>query len=134
MFEEPSPASTPPDALLAAYLEELGRHVSSAPKGAVSEEVRTAVEAEDGSALDLAGAATVLALGTDRLDARAIEAELRDRLLIGMTNAVLDVDTLAREIPLDRSGKELQQAIEGRAPMTLLEYAHVRHALAQRAR
>lgn len=55
--------------------------------------------------------------------------ELLDQLLIEMTTAVVDVERLASQLQLDIGAKELQQRIEGRAPMTLREYALIRHTI-----
>jgi hypothetical protein len=53
---------------------------------------------------------------------------------MGMTTAVLDVDTIGAEIDADLDGKQIQQKIEGRAPMTLDEYALLHHFIASRQR
>lgn len=74
--------------------------------------------------LSLSDAAAILALDREP-GASAIRQESLDHLLLGMTTAVLDVDALAANLDLDRSATELQQRLEGRAPMTLREYAHV---------
>jgi hypothetical protein len=75
--------------------------------------------------------------GSDRivemasLDAATVEAaetvvaELRDHLLMGMTTAVLDVDTIAATIDADLTGQEVQQTLEGRAAMTLGQLAEI---------
>lgn len=81
--------------------------------------------------LDLADAAAVLAVRPDVPDREAILLEVRDQLLMGMSVAVMDVEALAVELDDALSPKQLQQKIEGRAPMTLSEYATVRHAIAQ---
>ena len=80
--------------------------------------------------LDISDAATLLALETDRT-AEEITAEIRDRLLLDMTTAVLDVETLAARLDRNLDGKEVQQRIEGRASMSLGEYAAIRHAIAR---
>lgn len=71
----------------------------------------------------LSEAAGILAIDPDRPAADAIAAEARDILLLGMTNAVLDVETLASGLDGALEPKEVQQKIEGRAPITLEEYA-----------
>lgn len=96
----------------------------------------TVIQAIDAGALEeltIEDAAGVLAGEHGAPSADVIRAELLDRILIGMSTAVIDVDTLAREITLDRSAKELQQRIEGRAPMTLAEFVDIRHAIAARS-
>jgi len=66
-------------------------------------------------------------------DADAIVAELRDQLLLGMTTAVLDVDTLAGAIDADLTGQEVQQALEGRTPMTLGQLAQIQAVISERS-
>ena len=77
-------------------------------------------------------AASVLALDEDRPDAEAILLELRDHLLMAMTTGVVDVDTIASNVDLDLSGQEIQQALEGRAAMTLGQLAAIQQYLAER--
>lgn len=78
-------------------------------------------------------AAAVLAVSRGR-DADAIVFELRDHLLMGMTTAVLDVDTIAGAIDADLTGQEIQQAVEGRAAMTLAQLAEVMAVIEARKR
>jgi len=106
------------DALLAAYHESL----------------RT-VDPDLGpaSALDLADAAALLASAPDSPAAETIIAEVRDHLLLLMTLAVVDVDTLAGSIDADLTGQEVQQAIEGRSRLPLGTLAKLQFALEQRA-
>ncbi|MUW15141.1 hypothetical protein GJ633_11125 [Halorubrum sp. CBA1125] len=87
----------------------------------------------DADGLTVADGAAVLALRDDR-DADAIVAELRDHLLIGMTTAVLDVDSIASAIEADLTGQEVQQALEGRAAMTLAELAEIAAVIERRKR
>jgi hypothetical protein len=68
-------------------------------------------------------AVAVLATGPDRRDADALQAEAQDILLMGMTTAVMDVESLASGIDDELEPKEIQQKIEGRYPVTLSEYA-----------
>jgi hypothetical protein len=51
---------------------------------------------------------------------------------MGMTTGVVDVDTIASNVDLDLSGQEVQQAIEGRIPMTLDELAAIHGYIAGR--
>lgn len=132
MFDTQPADGNDADELAERYVVELRARLDDAA-GEPSEQLGEALERGDPSEVSLAEAAGLLEIGS-RLDAAAIEAELRDRLLIEMSNAVVDVDTLATEIDLDRSGKELQQRIEGRAPMSIREYASLRQALAARRR
>ncbi|MFB6223224.1 MAG: DUF5791 family protein [Haloarcula sp.] len=68
-------------------------------------------------------AVTVLSSSPDRPDADALQAEAQDILLMGMTTAVMDVESLASGIDDELEPKEIQQKIEGRHPVTLAEYA-----------
>ena len=68
-------------------------------------------------------AVAVLATGLNRPDADALQAEAQDILLMGMTTAVMDVESLASGIDGELEPKEIQQKIEGRHPVTLAEYA-----------
>ena len=76
------------------------------------------------AAITLEDAAALLALPDDR-GADDVVFEVRDHLLMGMTTAVLDVDTLAAGVDADLTGQEIQQAIEGRATMTAAELAAI---------
>ncbi|MEF8856891.1 MAG: DUF5791 family protein [Haloplanus sp.] len=77
----------------------------------------------------LSDAAAVLGVDPDRSDAETIAAEARDVLLLGMTTAVVDVDTLSSALDASLEPKEIQQKIEGRHPMTLREYATIHYEL-----
>lgn len=84
-----------------------------------------AIEAEERPELTVEGAAEVLALADGTPDAKAIAWEARDHVLMGMTAAVVDVDTVARESETELDGKEIQQAVEGRLPTTLKQFAEI---------
>ncbi|WP_082224708.1 DUF5791 family protein [Halolamina rubra] len=83
------------------------------------------IEAGDQPELTLEEAAELLALAEGAPDADAIAWESRDHVLMGMTTAVVDVDTIAREIDTELDGKEIQQAVEGRLPTTLEQFAAI---------
>lgn len=127
--ESPGAATTPD--LLAAYEAALRSVVDDRGQAAVADatglDVATVEAAGNGDAADLtlSEAAEVLALADDAPDAGAIEAEARDHLLLGMTTGILDVDTVAAEIDVDLTAKEVQQAIEGRTPVTLAQFAAI---------
>jgi hypothetical protein len=87
-------------------------------------ETITAIADGEGVDLTLTDAAAIIAVEDSR-DTDALAADARDRLLLAMSSAVLDVDGLARAMDGDVTAKELQQKIEGRYPMTLGEYADV---------
>ncbi|WP_418281250.1 DUF5791 family protein [Halorubrum sp. DTA98] len=126
-------------ALLSAFETMLSETVSEKGAGHVVDEARVDehdVEAiANGSVGDLTveEGASVLAVGRD-LDADAIVFELRDHLLMGMTTAVLDVDTIAGAIDSDLTGQEIQQAIEGRAAMTVAQLAEIMAVIERRKR
>jgi hypothetical protein len=98
----------------------------------VSGETIDALLAGGSPTLTLSEAATILALDSDGRDADAIVQEVRDHLLMGMATGVVDVDTIASNVDLDLSGQEIQQAIEGRIPMTLTELAAIHGYIAGR--
>ena len=87
------------------------------------------IEAGEVSDVTLTEAAAVLGASDDFPAADAIIFETRDHLLMGMTTAVLDVDTLAAAVSLDLTGQELQQAIEGRTPLTLGQLAAIQSTI-----
>lgn len=129
-----------PEELRRAYAEELAAAVDEvgaddvADETSLDRETIDAIQAGDEPELTLAEAAEVLALVDGNPDADAIAWEARDHLLMGMTTGVLDVDTVATEIDTDLDGKEVQQAIEGRMPMTLTQYAKLQAFIASRQR
>ncbi|MFC4988155.1 MULTISPECIES: DUF5791 family protein [Saliphagus] len=91
-----------------------------------------ALLAGDSPDLSLEEAAEIQAVDDGSPDAETIVEMACEHLLLGMTTAVLDVDTLASELEIDREGKEVQQKIERRAPMSFEEFVHVQYAIASR--
>jgi len=140
--EVEDPAGTSPDQLRAEYVAELAAVVDSqgvdavADESGVDRETVAAIAADDadGTAIQLSDAAAILAVDSDAPGAEDVLLETRDHLLMGMTTAVLDVDTMAAEIDADLDAKQIQQKIEGRSPMTLGEYATLQHFIASRQR
>ncbi|SFL02357.1 hypothetical protein SAMN04487950_2008 [Halogranum rubrum] len=137
--DDPETLST--DELLATYAAELRTVVDDVGVDTVVAETdldRGTVEAvadEDVSTvsdLTVEEAAAILAVSEEYPDERGIVLEVRDHLLMGMTTAVLDVDTIAANIDVDLTGQEVQQAIEGRTPMTLAEFAAIHGLIAER--
>lgn len=88
----------------------------------------------DGETVDLSleEAAGILAAAEDA-PADALAAEARDHLLMGMTSAVLDVDTVAANLE-GMSATGIQQRIEGRSGMSLEEFATLHAFIASRQR
>lgn len=132
---ERSPEDVQSDYLdsLRTVVDEIGReHVAE------SSELDTArlaaLEAGEPIELTLSEAAGVLASSGAYPDAESVAAEARDHLLMGMTTAVLDVDTIAANLGGDVSATGIQQRIEGRAEMTLGEYARLHAFIASRQR
>ena len=125
----PDAGEQSPEALLAAYGSVLAETVETVGTDAVVEstaldrEVINAAAAGEVAALSLEDATAVLAADPERPDADALQAEAQDILLMGMTTAVMDVETLASGIDSQLEPKEIQQKREGRYPMTLEEYA-----------
>ncbi|WP_246998955.1 DUF5791 family protein [Halosolutus gelatinilyticus] len=84
-------------------------------------------------ALTIEEAAEIQALGEDEPDPDAIVTMACEHLLLGMSTAVLDVDTLESRVDLDAEAKEIQQKIERRAPMTFDEFVHIQYVIADGA-
>lgn len=132
-----------PLALQASYVEDFVDAVETAGiEGAASETsldedtLRSIVGepgAPEGAAdLTLEQAAELVALDPDVPDDETIVELACEHLLLGMSAAVLDVDTLASHLDLDLDSKEIQQKIERRAPMTFEEFVHLQYVIADR--
>ncbi len=135
------PGSLSPEELRTAYEAELTGVVDEVGVDTVVDESdvdRERIEAllvGDGDVageLTLEEAASVLAVSDAYPDRDAIVMEVRDHLLMGMTTGVLDVDTIATEVDRDMTGQEVQQALEGRIPMTLDELSELHAFIAGR--
>jgi len=116
---------------LATVLAEVGRD-TVADKTELDPETLSAVADGDVDALSLTDAAAILGLAEGYPDSEAIVLETRDHLLMGMTTAVLDVDAVAAELAVNLTGQEFQQAIEGRATLTLNELAAIQAVIDSR--
>ena len=81
-----------------------------------------ALAAGDAPQLTIEEAAAVLAAVEDDNPADVL-ALTRDAVMMGMSQAVLDVEALAAEAGGDLEPREVQSKIEGRFPMTLEEFA-----------
>lgn len=126
-----------PDAFLDAYLEGLQEVLELAGRdraveAGVDEQIIEALIGGHEDDLTVSDASKLLALDESFPDAETIRSEALDHLLLGMTTAVLDVETVAANLAIDVSPTGVQQRIEGRAEMSLAEYAHVHALLVER--
>lgn len=131
------PADRTPAELLAAYREELASVIDSlgvdavAAESGVDRSTLEALQSDEPADVSLEEAAAILSTAERLPDADAIVYELRDHLLLGMSTAVLDVDTIAANLESDLTGQEVQQALEGRTRFTLAQLAEI-HAFIER--
>mgnify|MGYP006295279829 CR=1 FL=1 len=118
------------ESLLIETVERAGAAEASERSG-VDRATVDALLAGESPELTLEEAAALLALDVEE-DPETIVALDRDALLMGMTNAVVDVESLARGVDGDLEARELQAKVEGRFPMTLREFADVHRFLRDR--
>lgn len=134
-LSEPTPL-----ALRTGYEQQLRSTITAVGTEAVAAETDiqheriAAITAGESPTLTVEEAAAILALDAATPDAEAIVYELRDHLLMGMTTAVLDVDTIAANVEVDLTAQEIQQAIEGRTEMTLTQLAAIQSVIDGRDR
>jgi hypothetical protein len=114
---------------VAAVVEAVGVAEAASETGVETERLEALLDGEDAE-LTVEEAAALLALSAEHPEADDIVLEVRDELMLGMSSAVMDVDALASSLPGDLGPREIQQKIEGRQPMTLAEYARIRHRVA----
>ncbi|MFC6730294.1 DUF5791 family protein [Natronoarchaeum mannanilyticum] len=105
-----------------AVAEELG----------VDREVVAALADGESPEISMADAAAIQALDDDAPDADTIVEMAWEHLLLGMSSAVLDVETLASEVDAELSAKEIQQKLERRASATLDEFVAIEHPIVDR--
>lgn len=130
--ETPAQLRAEYDDALASLLESVGMDTAEAATDVPHDTLR-AIATGDSPSLSLPDAAAIVALDPDEPDAETIEIEACEHLLLGMSTAVLDVESLAAELSLDLDPKEVQQKLERRAPMTFAEFVHIQHAIASNA-
>ncbi|MDZ7747412.1 MAG: DUF5791 family protein [Halobacteriales archaeon] len=106
---------------LAAGVESVGVDAVVAKTDVPESTVRELV-AGDRPELTVEEAAAILAVVEDD-HAGDIVALSRDALMMGMSQAVLDVEALAADAGGELEPREVQSKIEGRFPMTLREFA-----------
>lgn len=127
-----------PSTLLAGYFSQLRETIDAVGAERVATETGLAADRIDAIAngdqpsLTAEEAASILATAASTPDADAIVFELRDHLLMGMTTAVLDVDTIAATAETDLTGQEVQQAIEGRTELPLRQLAAIQSVIETR--
>lgn len=120
---------------LATLVEEAGVDDAAERTGLDEDTLEALLAADEGGStpdLTLPEAAAVQSLAEGAADPDTIVEIGCDHLLLGMSTAVLDVDTLAAELDLDLSPKEIQQKLERRAPMTFGEYVALQYVIAGR--
>jgi len=98
----------------------------------VDREVVAALAEGESPEMSVADAAAIQALDDDAPDADTIVEMAWEHLLLGMSSAVLDVETLASEVDGELSAKEIQQKLERRAPATLDEFVAIEHPIVDR--
>jgi hypothetical protein len=118
------------ESLLIETVERVGAAEAS-ERSDVDRATVDALLAGESPELTLEEAAALLAIDAEE-DPETIVALDRDALLMGMTNAVVDVESLARGVDGDLEARELQAKVEGRFPMTLREFADVHRFLQDR--
>lgn len=124
-----SPGELQPAELHARYLDALAAVVDNhgvepvAERSGLDPEDLRSVLAGDDPGLTLEESASILAVPEDAPDGETIAAVARDDLLMGMTTAVLDVESVESGVDGELEAREIQSKIEGRFPMTLREFA-----------
>ncbi|ELY94371.1 hypothetical protein C482_18722 [Natrialba chahannaoensis JCM 10990] len=138
-YEQRMAVPDSPADLRAEYATDLVAVVGQHDVAAVADE--TDLDAETVDALDadsvadltLEEAAQIQSMVEGEPDADTIVEIACEHLLLGMTTAVLDVDAVEGELPVDMDAKEIQQKIERRAPMSFGEYVHLQHTIVDSA-
>ncbi|MFB6072322.1 MAG: DUF5791 family protein [Halobacterium sp.] len=119
------------EAALVDVVEDAGVEAVAEQSGVDRERLAALLDGDDVE-FTVEEAAGVLAVSDAWPDAESIVLEAQDNLMLQMSSAVMDVDALAGGIDGDLDPKEIQQKIEGRASMTLAEYARIyRHVASE---
>ncbi|MFC6836502.1 DUF5791 family protein [Halomarina ordinaria] len=132
------PGALAPEELRAQYDDRLRETVETVGAATVAEEAGVSRESVDALAagespdLTLEEAAAILATEAETPDADAIEMEVLDELMMGMSIAVVDVESLEADLDGELDAKEIQQKIEGRFPVSLSELAAIQQAIEAR--
>lgn len=120
---------------LAGAIEAVGVDVAVERTGLDRSTIAAVADAGGGGdlpSLSLTDAAAIQALSADAPDAETAAEIACDHLLLGMSTAVLDVDTVASAVDLDVTPKEVQQKLERRAEMSFEEFVAIQHVIAGR--
>ncbi|PSQ45979.1 hypothetical protein BRD17_00445 [Halobacteriales archaeon SW_7_68_16] len=129
--------------LRAEYASALGHVVADVGPTAASDRtgldaatLDALVDGDDGALDDLSldEVAAIQALADGAPDAETVAEIACDHLLLGMSMAVLDVDTVASEIEPDLTPKEVQQKLERRADTSFPEFLAMQHLIVSRRR
>lgn len=118
-------------AWLAETVESVGVDAAVERTGIDRERV-AAVAGGDVSGLSLPEAGAIAALAEGTPDGETVVEMACDHLLLGMSTGVLDVDTVASNVDVEATPKEIQQKLERRAPMSFEEFVAIRHFVASR--
>jgi hypothetical protein len=119
------------EGMVVEAVESVGTETAAAESG-VEEETIAALLAGESPELTLEEAAALLALDSEESADDTVYIA-RDALLMGMTTAVLDVESLSAGIDGEMSGREIQAKVEGRFPMTLREFARIHQYIGTRS-
>lgn len=101
-----------------------------AVRAGVASETLTALESAEAAGPTLTEAAVLLSLTDGWPDRETVERELRDDLLVGMSDAVLDAAAAARLAGPRLDAGAVRAAVDGDRDLTLAEYAQLRFAVA----
>lgn len=131
-FEELLAAHT---AQLATAIEATGVEAAAGAAGLDPDTVSAIAAGDAGAATDipLEAAAELLAHQENTTAAQDLLDAALDELLFGMTAGVLNVDVVAAELDSDLEPREVQQALEGRYPVTLGQYVELQRFIASRS-
>ncbi|WP_276252751.1 DUF5791 family protein [Halomontanus rarus] len=127
--ESPAALRTEYDDDLRAAVDAVGLQAAADATSVDADRLETLLEGESPN-LELEEAAEIQALAEGTPDPDTIVEMACEHLLLGMTTAVLDVDSLAGELEIDLDATEVQQKIERRAPMSFDEFVRVQHVIA----
>jgi len=138
-YEQRMTVPDSPAALRAEYEDTLATIIDERGPAAVAadadldEATLEALAAGDAPELTLEEAAAIQSLAEGEPEPETMVTMALEHLLLGMSTAVLDVEALESRVEIDLEAKEIQQKIEGRAPMSFDEFVHVQYVIADGA-